>query len=221
MKVRSKLLFRFNSILTVTLFFFFPLKEMCRLVAYCSKWSLPPLNKNSNVCLGALSHSVEAIILVGPTNSSIDVEKLQTTIYYLHETGSPADKEVVAPSSSSDVVTDEPEVDVPDETHELVTFIAGEREEVMTTSPTTHSPSVKLTTSPVLSTADAVEPAIHSFDVGDFAKEAHDPNFPPASKEDVTTAAVHTTTTLRTDIPAHEDGEILTSEDGSGDVVRT
>ncbi|XP_006030705.1 syndecan-1 [Alligator sinensis] len=167
---------------------------------------------------GALSHSVEAIILVGPTNSSIDVEKLQTTVYSLHETGSPADKEVVAPSSSSDVVTDEPEVDVPDETHELVTFVAGAREEVMTTSPTTHSPSVKVTTSPVSSTADAVEPAIHSFDVGDFAKEAHDPNFPPASKEDVTTAAVHTTTTLRTSIPAHEDGEILTSEDGSGDV---
>ncbi|XP_019376215.1 PREDICTED: syndecan-1 [Gavialis gangeticus] len=168
---------------------------------------------------GPLSHSVEAIIPVGPTNSSIDVDKLQTTVHYLHETGSPADEEVVAPSSSSDVVTDEPEADVQDETtYELVTFSAGAREEVITTNPATPSPSVKVTTSQVSSTADAVEPAIHSLDVVDFAEKEHDPIFTPASKEDVTTAAVHTATTLRTSIPAHEDGEIVTSEDGSGDV---
>ncbi|XP_019393675.1 PREDICTED: syndecan-1 [Crocodylus porosus] len=168
---------------------------------------------------GPLPPQSETVISVGSTNSSIDDDKLHTTVHYLHEAGSPADEEVVAPSSSSDVVTDEPEVDVQDEiTHELVTFSAGAWEEVITTNPATPSPTVKVTTSQVSSTADAVEPAIHSLDVVDFAKEEHDPNFNPASKEDVTTAALHTATTLGTSGPAHEDGEIVTSEDGSGDV---
>lgn len=148
------------------------------------------------------------------TNSSLLATPMDFNEQPLPGTESRTEKEVISPSATSNVVTEEPVVAVKDEAH-----ILGSPEEkptndaVITTvrSPTTHFPSVvHVTPSEASGTVHELEPKIPSSDVPD-TKDMPEPHSTIHHEGDI--AATPTTTVPKDVVPTHEE----VSEDGSGD----
>lgn len=151
-----------------------------------------------------------------PTNSSL----LATPIDF-HEqpfpgTESRTEKEVIAPSATSTVVTEEPVVAVKDTVPILGSPDEKPTNDAVTTvrSPTTHFPSVvHVTPSEVPGMVHGLEPKITSSDVPD-TKDVPEP--PSTIHHEGDIAATSTTAAPKDVVPTYEE----VSEDGSGDPVR-
>ncbi|XP_030411225.1 syndecan-1 [Gopherus evgoodei] len=133
----------------------------------------------------------------------------------VHGTENPAEKETVS-SPTSDVVPDEAVLSDKDEIHKLRS--AAEKpttsEAILTRSPTTHSPTVRVTTAQASSTVHVTEPSIHSSSSSGVSKETLDPNFTTISEEDV---HFPTTTILPRGVYPIDEKEIPFPEESSGD----
>ncbi|NXD71343.1 SDC1 protein, partial [Eolophus roseicapillus] len=148
-----------------------------------------------------------------PTNSSL----LATPIDF-HEqpfpgTESRTEKEVIAPSATSTVVTEEPVVAVKDTVPILGSPDEKTTNDAVTTvrSPTTHFPSVvHVTPSEVPGMVHGLEPKITSSDVPD-TKDVPEP--PSTIRHEGDIAATPTTAAPKDVVPTYEE----VSEDGSGD----
>lgn len=134
----------------------------------------------------------------------------------VHGTENPAEKEMVS-SPTSDVVPDEAVLSDKDETHKLGSTAEKPttNEAVLTTrSPTTDSPTVRVTTAQASSTVHVIEPSIHSSSSSGVSKETFDPNFTTISEEDVHSP---TTAILPRGIDPIDDKETPFLEESSGD----
>nr|XP_005297376.1 syndecan-1 [Chrysemys picta bellii] len=134
----------------------------------------------------------------------------------VHGTENPAEKETVS-SPTSDVVPDKAVLSDKDETHKLGS--AAEKpttnEAALTTrSPTTHSPTVGVTTAQASSTVHVIEPSIHSSSSSGVSKETSDPNFTTISEQDVHSP---TTAILPRGIYPIDEKETPFPEESSGD----
>ena len=133
-------------------------------------------------------------------------------------TESRTEKEVISPSATSNVVTEEPVVAVKDEVPILGSPDEKPTNDAVTTtvrSPTTHFPSVvHVTPSEASGTVHELKPKIPSSDVPD-TKDVPEPHSTIHHEGDIT--ATLTTTAPKDIVPTHEE----VSEDGSGDPVRT
>ncbi|KFP67872.1 Syndecan-1, partial [Cariama cristata] len=127
---------------------------------------------------------------------------------------SQTEKEVVSPSATSNVVTEEPVVALKDEVPILGSPDEKPTSDVVTTtarSSTTHLPSVvHVTTSEASGTVHELEPKIPSSDVLD-TEDVPEPHSTIHHEGDIT--ASPTTTAPKDVVPTHEE----VSEDGSGD----
>nr|XP_009937676.1 PREDICTED: syndecan-1 [Opisthocomus hoazin] len=148
------------------------------------------------------------------TNSSLLATPMDFNEQPFPGTESRTEKEVIFPSATSNVVTEEPAVAVKDEVSILSSPDEKPTNDVVTTtvrSPTTHLPSVvHVTPSEASGTVHELEPKIPSSDVPD-TKELPEPHSTIRHEGDV--AATPTTAAPKDVVPTHED----VSEDGSGD----
>ncbi|NXX10577.1 SDC1 protein, partial [Podargus strigoides] len=149
-----------------------------------------------------------------PTNSSLLVTPMDFSEQPFPGIESRTEKEVVSPSATSHVVTEEPVVAVKDEVPILGSPDEKPTNDVVTTtarSPTTHFPSVvHVTPSEAPGTVHELEPKIPSSDVPD-TKDLPEPHTTIHHEGDIT--ATPTTTAPKDIVPTHEE----VSEDGSGD----
>ncbi|XP_009485980.2 syndecan-1 [Pelecanus crispus] len=149
-----------------------------------------------------------------PTNSSLLATPMDFKEQPFPGTESRTEKEVISPSATSTVVTEEPVVAVKDEVPILGSPDEKPTNDVDTTtvrSPTTHFPSVvHVTPSEPSSTVHELEPKIPSSDVPD-TKDVPELHSTIHHEGDVT--ATPTTTAPKDVVPTHEE----VSEDGSGD----
>ncbi|CAM4530505.1 unnamed protein product [Lepidochelys olivacea] len=167
------------------------------------------------------NHSVAAwnIPLEHANSSSRSTMSTGATVHQpaVDGTENPSEKEMVSSSPTSDVVPDEAVFSLKDETHELGSTVEKPttNEAVITTrSPTTHSLTVRVTTTQVSSTVHVMEPSIHSSSSSGVSKETLDPSFTTISEED---AHSPTTTILTRGIYPIDDRETPSPEEGSGD----
>ncbi|KAM9382656.1 syndecan-1 [Phaethornis superciliosus] len=127
---------------------------------------------------------------------------------------SQTEKEVITPSATSNVVTEEPDVAVKDEISILASPDEKPTSDVVTTtlrSPTTHFPSVvHVTPSEASDTIHELEPKIPSSAVPD-SKDLPEPHATIHNEGDIT--ATPTMTAPKDVVPTQEE----VSEDGSGD----
>lgn len=152
-----------------------------------------------------------------PTNSSLLVTPMDFNEQPFPGIESRTEKEVISPSATSNVATEEPVVAVKDEVPILGSPDEKPTNDVVTTvrSPTTHFPSVvHVTPSEASGTVHELEPKIPSSDVPD-TKDELDPHATIHHEGDIT--ATPTTAAPKDVVPTHEE----VSEDGSGDPVRT
>lgn len=149
-----------------------------------------------------------------PTNSSLLATPIDFQEQPFPGTESQTEKEVISPSATSTVVTEEPVVAVKD----TIPILGSPDEKptndaVRTTvrSPTTHFPSVvHVTPSEASGTVHGLEPKIPSSDVPD-TKDVPEPTSTIHHEGDI--AATPTMAAPKDDVPTHEE----VSEDGSGD----
>ncbi|NXN87351.1 SDC1 protein, partial [Bombycilla garrulus] len=124
------------------------------------------------------------------------------------------EKEVISPSATSNVVTEEPVVPVKDEVSILGSPGGKPTSHIVPTtvrSPTAHFPSVvPVTPSEASAVVHDLEPKILSSDVPD-TKDVPEPGSTAPAEGDITATA--TATTPEDIVPTHEE----VSEDGSGD----
>ncbi|NXQ86156.1 SDC1 protein, partial [Nyctibius grandis] len=148
------------------------------------------------------------------TNSSFLATPVDFNEQPFPGTESQTEKEVISPSATSNVVTEEPVVAVKDEVPILGSSDEKPTHDVATTtvrSPTTHFPSVvHVTPSEALGTVRELEPKIPSSDVPD-TKDVPEPHSTIHHEGDLT--ATPTTTAPKDVAPTQEE----VSEDGSGD----
>ncbi|NXP02359.1 SDC1 protein, partial [Thinocorus orbignyianus] len=148
-----------------------------------------------------------------PTNSSLLVTPMDFNEQPVPGVESRTEKEVVSPSATSNVVTEEPVVAVKDEVSVLGLPDEKPTNDAVTTtvrSPTTHFPSVvHVTPSEASGTVHELEPKIPSSDVPD-TQDVPEPH--PTIHHEEGVAATPTTTAPK-DVPTQEE----VSEDGSGD----
>lgn len=133
----------------------------------------------------------------------------------VHGTENPAEKETVV-SPTSDVVPDKAVLSDKDETHKLGSDAEKPttNEAALTRSPTTHSPTVRVTTAQASSTVHVIEPSIHSSSSSGVSKETSDPNFTTISEQDVHSP---TTAILPRGIHPIDEKETTFPEESSGD----
>lgn len=147
-----------------------------------------------------------------PTNSSV----LAVPVDFSEQPGieSRTEKEVISPSATSNLVTEEPVVAVKDEIPNLGSPDGRPTSHVVTTtvrSPTAHFPSlVHVTPSEASAVVHELEPKTPSSDVPD-TKEVPEPQSTARGEGDI--AATPTATAPKDVVPTHEE----VSEDGSGD----
>ncbi|XP_069661820.1 syndecan-1 [Haliaeetus albicilla] len=149
-----------------------------------------------------------------PANSSLLATPMDFNEQLFRGTESRTEKEVISPSATSNVVTEEPVVAVKDE----VSILGSPDEKptndaVITTvrSPTTRLPSVvHVTPSEASGTVHELKPKIPSSEMPD-AKDVPEPHSTMHPEGDIT--ATPTTTAPKDVVPTHEE----VSEDGSGD----
>ncbi|NXJ66927.1 SDC1 protein, partial [Rostratula benghalensis] len=148
------------------------------------------------------------------TNSSLLVAPMDFNEQPVPGTESRTEKEVVSPSSTNNVVTEEPVVAVKDEVSILGSPDEKPTNDVVTTttrSPTTHFPSVvHVTPSEASDTFHELEPKIPSSDVPD-TKDMPEPH--PTIHHEGDIAAAPTMMAPKDVVPTQEE----VSEDGSGD----
>ncbi|KAM6271802.1 syndecan-1 [Spheniscus humboldti] len=153
------------------------------------------------------------IIPAEPTNSSLLATPMDFSKQPFPGLESRTEKEVVSPSATSNVVTEEPVVAVKDEVPILGSPDEKPANDAVTTvrSPTTHFPSVvHVTPSEASGTVHELEPKIPSSDASD-TNDVPEPYSTIHHEGDI--AATPRTTTPKDIVPTHED----ISEDGSGD----
>lgn len=152
------------------------------------------------------------------TNSSVLAVPMDFSEQPFPGIESRTEKEVISPSASSNLVTEEPVVAVKDEVSILGSPDGKPTSHVVTTtvrSPTAHFPSVvHVTPSQVSAVVHEPEPKLPSSDVPD-TKEMPQPHSTVPGEADV--AATAAATAPEDVVPTHEE----VSEDGSGDPVRT
>ncbi|NXS99852.1 SDC1 protein, partial [Jacana jacana] len=149
----------------------------------------------------------------GPTNSSLLVTPMDFNEQPVPGTESRTEKEVVSPSATSNVVTEEPVVAVKDEVSILALPDEKPTNDAVTTvrSPTTHFPSVvHVTPSEASDTFHELEPKIPSSAVPD-TEDMPEPH--PTIHHEGDIATTPTTTAPKDVVPTQEE----VSEDGSGD----
>ncbi|KAM6085570.1 syndecan-1 isoform 2-T2 [Theristicus caerulescens] len=148
------------------------------------------------------------------TNSSLLATPMDFNEQTFPGIESRTEKDVVSPSATSNVVTEEPVVAVKDEVSILGLPDEKPTNDAVTTtlrSPTTHFPSVvHVTPSEASGTVHALEPKIPVSDVPD-TKDVPEPHSTIHHEGDVT--ATPMTTAPEDVVPTHEE----VSEDGSGD----
>lgn len=152
-----------------------------------------------------------------PTNSSLLVTPMDFNEQLFPGIESRTEKEVISPSATSNVVTEEPVVAVKDEVSILGSPDEKPTNDAVTTvrSPTTHSPSVvHVTPSEASDTVHELEPKFPSSHVPD-TKDVPEPHSTIHHEGDI--AATPTTMAPKDVVPTHEE----VSEDGSGDPVST
>ncbi|KAM9298074.1 syndecan-1 [Morus bassanus] len=149
-----------------------------------------------------------------PTNSSLLATPMDINEQPFPGIESRTEKEVVSPSATSNVVTEEPVVAVKDEVSILGSPDEKPTNDAVTTtvrSPTTHFLSVvHVTSSEASGTVHELEPKIPSSDVPD-TKDMPEPHSTIHHEGDIT--ATPTTAAPKDVVPTHEE----VSEDGSGD----
>ncbi|KAF1501190.1 Syndecan-1, partial [Eudyptula minor] len=148
-----------------------------------------------------------------PTNFSLLATPMDFSKQPFPGLESRTEKEVVSPSATSNVVTEEPVVAVKDEVPILGSPDEKPANDAVTTmrSPTTHFPSVvHVTPSEASGTVHELEPKIPSSDASD-TNDVPEPYSTIHHEGEI--AATPTTTTPKNIVPTHED----VSEDGSGD----
>ncbi|NWH58195.1 SDC1 protein, partial [Geococcyx californianus] len=154
-----------------------------------------------------------------PTNSSSLATPMNFNEQPFPGTESRTEKEVISPSATSNVVTEEPVVAVKDEGPILATPDEKPTNDVVTTvrSPTTHFPSVvHVTPSDASDTDHELEPKTPSSDVPDTEDVTDTEDVPephPTIHHEGDVTAVPTTTAPKDVVPTQEE----VSEDGSGD----
>ncbi|KAF4801121.1 syndecan 1 [Turdus rufiventris] len=147
------------------------------------------------------------------TNSSVLAAPVDFSEQPFPGIESRTEKEVISPSASSNLVTEEPVVAVKDEVSILGSPEGKPTSHVVTTvrSPTAHFPSVvHVTPSQVSAVVHEPEPKLPSSDVPD-TKEMPQPHSTVPGEADV--AATAAATAPEDVVPTHEE----VSEDGSGD----
>ncbi|NXE24832.1 SDC1 protein, partial [Ardeotis kori] len=148
-----------------------------------------------------------------PTNSSLLAIPMDFNEQSFPGIESRTEKEVISPSATSNVVTEEPVVALKDEVSILGSPDGKPTNDAVTTtvrSPTTHFPSVvHVTPSEASGTVHELEPKIPISDVLD--KDMSQPHSTIHHEEGITAAP--TTTAPKDVVPTHEE----VSEDGSGD----
>ncbi|NXE84300.1 SDC1 protein, partial [Cochlearius cochlearius] len=151
----------------------------------------------------------------GPTNSSLLATPMDFNEQLFPSTESRTEKELISPSATSNVVTEEPVVAVKDEVPILGSPDEKLTNDVVTTtarSPSTHFPAVvHVTPSEASGTVHELEPKIPSSDVPD-TKDEPEPHTIVHHEGDLT-ATPMMTTAPKDIVPTHEE----VSEDGSGD----
>ncbi|KFP89015.1 Syndecan-1, partial [Acanthisitta chloris] len=149
-----------------------------------------------------------------PTNSSVLAAPVDFNKQPFPGIESRTEKEVVSPSATSNLVTEEPVVAVKDEVPISGSSDGKPTSSLVTTtvrSPTTHFPSVvHVTPSEASGVVHELEPKIPSSDVPD-TKDMPEPHSTVHHEGDITDTS--TTTAPKDIIPTHEE----VSEDGSGD----
>ncbi|XP_074438027.1 syndecan-1 [Larus michahellis] len=148
-----------------------------------------------------------------PTNSSLLVTPMDFNEQLFPGIESRTEKEVISPSATSNVVTEEPVVAVKDEVSILGSPDEKPTNDAVTTvrSPTTHSPSVvHVTPSEASDTVHELEPKFPSSHVPD-TKDVPEPHSTIHHEGEI--AATPTTMAPKDVVPTHEE----VSEDGSGD----
>ncbi|NXI98092.1 SDC1 protein, partial [Psophia crepitans] len=150
-----------------------------------------------------------------PTNSSLLATPMDFNEQSFPGIESRTEKEVISPSPTSHVVTEEPVIAVKDEVSILGSPDEKPANDVVTTvrSPTTHFPSVvHVTPSEASGTVHELEPKIPSSDAPD-TKDMPEPHSTIHHEGDIAATSTTTMTAPKDVIPTHEE----VSEDGSGD----
>ncbi|NWU26208.1 SDC1 protein, partial [Dyaphorophyia castanea] len=148
-----------------------------------------------------------------PTNSSVLAAPVDFSEQPFPGIESRTEKEVISPSATSNLVTEEPVVAVKDEVSILGSPDVKPTSHVVTTtvrSPTAHFPSVVHVTPSEASAVHELEPKIPSSDAPD-TKGVPEPHSTVHREGDI--AATPTATAPKDVVPTHEE----VSEDGSGD----
>lgn len=157
-------------------------------------------------------------ILGEPTNSSVLAAPVDFSEQPFPGLESRTEKEVISPSATSNLVTEEPVVAVKDEGSILGSPDGKPTSHVVTTtvrSPTAHFPAVvHVTPSEASAVVHELEPEIPSSDVP-VTKDVPEPHSTVHREGDIT--ATPAATAPKDVVPTHEE----VSEDGSGDPVRT